>query len=187
MLRHIITHQGRRSIKTDWRQLGRITYKNHFALRSGTHERNQVIKKVSSTEGRCRLLLSGINAYQRRLIDNEEGILVLIRRKRELAESVTADRLLPVNMFMDSECRLTGIGRKHLGSTTCGSKKDALCLILFQERYHRRNCCSLSRTGISVHYKNIRIVTADKIRYLAQKCLLTGSRSIFQTGDEPCV
>ena len=120
---HVIPGQGRRGIQTYRRQLRCIAYKYDLAPRTCAYERNQVLKQIARPEGRSGLLLSRLYAYQRNFINNEQCILALIGCQRELSETVTSYRLLPVDMLMDSVGLLSGISRKNLRGPACRCKQ----------------------------------------------------------------
>ena len=181
---HIIVKQRRAGIQTHRRQLRRVTDQNHLASCTGTHKRYEVLKQIARTERRSRLLLAGIDTYQRHLIHDKESILVLVRSQTELTEAVASYRLLPIDMLMDCVSRLIRIRRQDLCRPSRWSKQHTFGLILLQDRYHSRNRSRLAGTRISIHNQNVVVIRTDEIRHLAQQTVLALGRFKLQTGNK---
>ena len=106
---HVFRQQGRTGLKTYRRQLSGISYQNHLTFHTSPYERYKVLQKVTGTESCCRLLLAGVYAYQRNLIDDEKSFLILVWSQAELTEPVSPDRFLAIYMLMYRIRRLAGI------------------------------------------------------------------------------
>ena len=147
---------------------------------------HEIFEQVAGAEHRAALAgaLGGVRAYQRNLVDHEEGVPGLVGRERKAAAAVGAHGLLAVDMLVDRGSRTMRGRGKHLGGAARRSQQHRLRAHLVQYGDRGRNRRGLTGAGIAVDHEDVRVVAGHEIGEAAEKPGLAGGGLVAEALDE---